>query len=154
MSFVDIFQLVFGFLQVVGVGVLGYLGKKVLAEKDVKIAIGANTTTLADNEIRNIGSYAAALADTTAKVVSQYENLVKITSDYTHQITNLSVSHAKIEADNKYVRDENFKLKAQIMELRKENNALRAELDETKRNISKLESELEKLNSLISHKTE
>lgn len=154
MNFVDIFQLVFGFLQVVGVGILGYLGKKVLAEKDVKIAIGANSTTLADNEIRNIGSYAAALADTTAKVVSQYENLVKITSDYTQQITNLSVSHAKIESDNKYLRDENFKLRAQIMELRKENTAVRKELDDTKKHVSRMETELEKLNNLISNKTD
>ena len=154
MNFVDIFQLVFGFLQVVGVGVLGYLGKKVLAEKDVKIAIDTNTTTLADNEIRNIGSYAAALADTTAKVVSQYENLVRITSSYTQQITDLSVGRAKMEADNSHIRDENLKLKAQIMELRKDNNTLRAELNETKIHISKLESELEKLNSLISHKIE
>lgn len=154
MNFVDIFQLVFGFLQVVGVGILGYLGKKVLAEKDVKIAIGANSTTIADSEIRNIGSYAAALADTTAKVVSQYENLVKITSDYTQQITNLSVSHAKIESDNKYLRDENFKLRAQIMELRKENNSLRAEVEKTKLLVSRLESDLEKLNNLITPKTE
>jgi len=154
MNFVDIIQIVGTFLQAVVGGIFIYLGKKLVVYKEIKLAVGTNTTTLADNEIRNIGSYAAALADTTAKVVSQYENLVKITSDYTQQITNLSVSHAKIESDNKYLRDENFKLKAQIMELRKENTSLRKEIGEAKSDIAKLELDLEKLNDLIVHKTE